>query len=49
MLSGGMMSGSLGEDEPIHQPSNTQHLRTYVLGRLDRIEPMLTFPQPRKR
>jgi AcrR family transcriptional regulator len=48
MLSGGMLSGSLSEGGPIHQPSDTQHLREYVLGRLDRIEPMLTFPPSRK-
>jgi AcrR family transcriptional regulator len=52
MLSGGLMSGSLGEDGPSnqhgHQPRDTQDLRDYVLGRLDRIEPMLTFPPPRK-
>jgi AcrR family transcriptional regulator len=48
MLSGGMMSGTLDADSPSdqrgHHPSDTQHLRSYVLGRLDRIERMLTFP-----
>jgi AcrR family transcriptional regulator len=46
MLSGGMLAGD-DEDSPgSHhgQPSDVQHLRSYVLGRLDRIERMLTFP-----
>jgi AcrR family transcriptional regulator len=48
MLSGGMLSGSDGTDsssnQHSHQPSDAQYLRSYVLGRLDRIERMLTFP-----
>jgi AcrR family transcriptional regulator len=43
-LIGGMISSTLGHQGPVQPPVGAEQFRSFVLGRLDRIERMLTFP-----
>ena len=44
-LTGGMVAATLHGEGPVQPPISSAEFRSFVLGRLDQVERMLTFPQ----